>query len=68
LTKNLPKEIKINKKHVITYKCPFNGISQVYDYKSKKSRVVFGPDLVMLQPDEQFTISYLSGKTPKVPG
>ena len=30
-------------------------VLKVYDYKSKKSRVVFGPDLVMLGPDEQFT-------------
>eukprot|EP01022_Parablepharisma_sp_SALTPOND_P019222 TRINITY_DN324_c0_g1_i2.p2 TRINITY_DN324_c0_g1~~TRINITY_DN324_c0_g1_i2.p2 ORF type:complete len:830 (+),score=104.58 TRINITY_DN324_c0_g1_i2:3705-6194(+) len=53
---------------LVTYKCPFNAAVQVYDYKEKKSRVVFGPNLVALLPDEQFTVTYLSGKTPKVPG
>jgi major vault protein len=36
--------------------------------KQKKSRVVFGPDLVMLGPDEQFSVLTLSGDTPKRPG
>jgi len=40
---------------------------QIYDYKDKKSRVVFGPDLVMLGPDEHFTILSLSGDKPKRP-
>ena len=40
---------------VVTIQVPHNAAVQVYDYKSKKSRVVFGPDLVMLGPDEQFT-------------
>jgi len=33
--------------------------------KKKKSRVVFGPELVMLGPEEQFTVISLSGGTPK---
>lgn len=53
---------------VVTFKVPFNSVVQIYDYKQKQSRVVFGPDLVMLQPDEQFTVNYLSGSTPKQPG
>ncbi|XP_023330832.1 major vault protein [Eurytemora carolleeae] len=40
---------------VVTFQVPHNAAVQIYDYKSKKSRVVFGPDLVMLGPDEQFT-------------
>lgn len=40
---------------VVTIHVPHNAAVQVYDYKSKKSRVAFGPDLVMLGPDEQFT-------------
>lgn len=51
-----------------TFKVPFNSVVQVYDFKKKKSRVVFGPELVMLEYDEQFTVNYLSGSTPKVPG
>jgi len=40
---------------------------QIYDYKEKQARVVFGPDLILLGPDEQFTVLSLSGSTPKVP-
>ena len=49
----------------VSYKCPFNSAVQIYDYKSKNSRVIFGPNLIMLNPDEQFTVSVLSGSTPK---
>ncbi|KAF0307365.1 Major vault protein [Amphibalanus amphitrite] len=52
---------------VITYRVPHNAAVQVYDYKAKRSRVVFGPDLVMLEPDEQFTQLSLSGGKPKKP-
>jgi len=54
-----------DKTKVITYRTPHNSAVQIYDYKSKKSRVVYGPDLVMLGPDEQFTIQSLSGEIPK---
>ena len=40
----------------------------MYDFKAKTSRVLFGPDLVMLSPDEQFTVLSLSGDKPKQPG
>lgn len=53
---------------IISYKIPFNSAVQIYDYKSKQSRIVFGPNMVMLQPDETFTMTSLSGKTPKVQG
>jgi major vault protein len=53
---------------LVTYECPFNASVQVYDYKNKTTRVVFGPELVMLEPDEVFTVSYLSGGKPKRPG
>lgn len=53
---------------VVTYKVPYNTAVQIYDYKTKESRVAFGPDLVMLNPDEQFTVNYLSGGTPKKAG
>jgi len=59
---------KRDKTRVVTYRCPFNSAVQVYDYRQKKSRVIFGPDLVMLGPDEQFTVSVLSGGKPKKPG
>jgi major vault protein len=59
--------VQRDKTRVITYRTPHNSAVQIYDYKAKKSRVVYGPDLVMLGPDEQFTIQSLSGDVPKRP-
>ena len=50
---------------VITFQIPNNAAVQIYDYKSKRSRVVFGPDLVMLEPNEEFTRMSLSAGKPK---
>ncbi len=50
---------------VVTFQVPHNAAVQIYDYKSKRSRVVFGPDLVMLDPNEEFTQLSLSGGKPK---
>ena len=52
----------------MTLEVPHNAAVQLYDYKSKVARVVFGPDLVLLEPDEQFTVLALSGDKPKKPG
>ncbi|XP_016109604.1 major vault protein [Sinocyclocheilus grahami] len=52
---------------VVSYRVPHNAAVQVYDYREKKARVVFGPEMVMLGPDEQFTILSLSGDKPKHP-
>lgn len=52
---------------VVTFQVPNNAAVQIYDYKSKRSRVVFGPDLVMLDPNEEFTQLSLSGAKPKKP-
>ena len=38
-----------NRFEVIKYRVPHNGAVQIYDYKEKKARVVFGPELVMLR-------------------
>lgn len=57
-----------DKTRVVSYQCPYNSIMQIYNFKSESSRIVLGPDLVMLEPDEQFCLMSLSGKTPKVPG
>jgi len=62
------KEGERDKTRLVTYHCPFNASVQVYDYKNKTSRVVFGPELVIVEPDEVFTVSYLSGGKPKRPG
>ncbi|XP_071322119.1 major vault protein [Trachinotus anak] len=50
---------------VVSYRVPHNAAVQVYDYREKKARVVFGPEMVMLGPDEQFTVLSLSGDKPK---
>lgn len=49
----------------MTYKVPHNAAIQIFDYKHKKSRIVFGPELVMLEPYEDFTVIQLSGGLPK---
>jgi len=56
-----------DKTRVVTYRIPHNACIQIYDYKAKHARVVFGPDLIMLGPEEQFTVLSLSGNTPKEP-
>jgi len=56
-----------DKSRVVTYRAPHNSAVQIYDYNKKKSRVVFGPELVMLDPDEHFTVLSLSGDRPKKP-
>ncbi|CAF3482226.1 unnamed protein product [Rotaria sp. Silwood1] len=56
-----------DKSRVVTYRVPHNACVQIYDYKFKKARIIFGPELVMLGPDEQFTVLNLSGDKPKVP-
>jgi len=56
-----------DKTRVVCYHLPHNSAVQVYDYKEKRARVVFGPQLVSLGPDEQFTVLSLSGGKPKTP-
>jgi major vault protein len=56
-----------DKSKVVAFRVPHNACVQIYDYKSKKARIVFGPELVQLGPDEQFTVLNLSGEKPKVP-
>uniref|UniRef100_A0A0B7A6U1 Major vault protein n=3 Tax=Arion vulgaris TaxID=1028688 RepID=A0A0B7A6U1_9EUPU len=56
-----------DKTKVVAFRVPHNAAVQIYDYKEKKARVIFGPELVMLGPDEQFTQLSLSGGKPKKP-
>ena len=58
---------KRDKTRCVSYRVPHNSAVQIYDYKQKKARVVFGPSLVMLGPDESFTALSLSGGAPKKP-
>jgi len=50
---------------VVSYHVPHGALVQVFDFEKRTSRAVFGPDVVLLQPEEQFTTVSLSGNTPK---
>ncbi|KAJ5071610.1 major vault protein [Anaeramoeba ignava] len=54
-----------DKTRVVSFRVPQNSAVQIYDYKKKTARVQFGPDLVMLGPDEDFTVLSLSAGKPK---
>ncbi|KAK7110646.1 major vault protein-like [Littorina saxatilis] len=56
-----------NKSRVITYRCPGNTAVQVNNFTRKTSRAIFGPDLVILGPDESFNVLSLSAGKPKQP-
>lgn len=56
-----------NKTRVVNYRVPHNAAVQVYDYRAKRARVIFGPELVSLGPEEQFTVLSLSAGRPKRP-
>lgn len=63
---NQQKSIKpMKKSSVIAFTVPHNSVSQVFDYKEKQSKIIFGPELVKLGPYEQFTILEFSGDNPK---
>lgn len=54
-----------DKTKVVTYKCPKGTAVQVYNYKENKARVVFGPDMIILEPHENFNVLSLSAGKPK---
>jgi len=56
-----------DKTRAVVFHVPQNAAVQIHDYKDRTARTVFGPDLVMLGPDEAFTILSLSGGKPKQP-
>lgn len=56
-----------DKTKAVVYHVPQNAAVQIHDYKDRTARTVFGPDLVMLGPDEAFTVLSLSGGKPKQP-
>lgn len=58
---------KRDKTRVVSYRVPHNAAVSIYDYKKKEARVIYGPELVMLSPDEEFTVVRLSGGKPKKP-
>ena len=60
------KEYKRLKHKVVTFRAPHNSAVQVYDFREKKCRIVFGPEYIKLGPHEEFTVLKLSGKKPKI--
>ncbi|KCV68236.1 hypothetical protein H696_05160 [Fonticula alba] len=56
-----------SKHAAVKFGIPHNAAVQIYDYRARVARVEIGPDLVMLQPDEMFTLLSLSGGRPKRP-
>ncbi|MEM0979335.1 MAG: colicin uptake protein [Cyanobacteria bacterium P01_H01_bin.58] len=56
-----------DKSRAVVFHVPQNSVVQIHDYKERTARSVFGPDLVMLGPDEAFTVLSLSGGKPKSP-
>lgn len=56
-----------DKTRAVVFHVPQNAAVQIHDYKERTARIVFGPDLVMLGPDEAFTVLSLSGGKPKHP-
>lgn len=56
------------KHQVVSFKVRQNCAVRIYDYKEKKARIVLGPNLVMLGPDEEINVWKLSGDTPKRAG
>ena len=56
---------KRDKSRVVTYRCPSNSAVQVYNYQKRTARVTFGPDMVILDPHENFNVLSLSAGKPK---
>ena len=57
-----------DKTRVISYRISSGKCVQVYNYKTKENKIVFGPELILLEPDEILTLLSLSGGKPKKEG
>lgn len=57
-----------DKTRVISYRIASGKCVQVYNYKTKENKIVFGPELILLEPDEILTLLSLSGGKPKKEG
>lgn len=53
-----------DKTRVVTFKTQKGSAVQLYDYKSGETRIVFGPELIMLGPYEEISVLSLSGGYP----
>merc|ERR1712032_1024053 len=55
----------MGKSKVVTYPATDNTAVQIHDFKKQESRIVFGPELILLGPYEQITVLGVSGDVPK---
>lgn len=45
----------------VAFHVPHRSVTQLFNYKTQTTRTVFGPDHILLEPDEAFTVVSLSG-------
>lgn len=57
---------KRDKTRVIDYQVSSNRVVQLFNFKTKTTKVIFGPALVLLEAEETLTLLSLSGFNPKV--
>lgn len=62
LVKVAPK--KRDKTKAVTFKAAKGTAVQLFDYKNSETRIVFGPELIMLGPYEELSVFPLSGGYP----
>jgi major vault protein len=65
---SIPAGYNREKTKAVLFKAPHNSAVQIFDYREKQSRIIFGPELIMLEPYEELTVVTLSGGAPKVEG
>lgn len=61
----MPNNYFRKKTNAVKFKAPHNSAVQIFDYKNKSKRVIYGPELVLLEPYEELTVLRLSGSMPK---
>ena len=55
---------KRDKTKAVSFKASKGTAVQLFDYKSNETRIVFGPELIMLLPYEEISVIPLSGGYP----
>jgi len=65
LSELLNRKQDVSASRVVSYACGENEAVQIFDYKTNEQRVVFGPELIMLAPNEEFKVLNLSAGVPK---
>lgn len=58
----------VDRTRVITYKAALNTAVQLFDQITKESKIIYGPNLIMVEPHQEITMLCLSGDVPKREG